>query len=144
MTDDHMMTTQRFCALAEAYGGDVNRWPAAEQPAARALLAEEASLTAVLSEAGAVDELLAASPDPLFSGVLREKLLAGAPKPIRRVASAARWLSGAGLAAACAAGILIGATYSDHIIGDPNDSVVAEASTSFDSGADILGLGETG
>lgn len=144
MTNE-MMTHQRFCTLAEAYGGDIARWPAADQPAARALLADEASLTHVLSEAGAIDTLLNSSPEPLFSGVLRERLMAGAPKPMRRAPAVVRWLSGAGLAAACAAGVLLGATYSEHIVGTENvNQPTTWATTSFDGQTDILGLGETG
>lgn len=144
MTDDQMMDNGRFVALAEAFGGDIARWPTAEQPAARALLAEDASMSRVLHDASAFDAILAASPEPRFSGVLRERLMAGAPKPALRPRGAMRWLSGAGLAAACACGVLLGATYSDRLIGDPAENAVASASSSFDGQADILGLGETG
>lgn len=145
MTDDMMMTHDRFCALAAAYGGDVARWPTDEQAPARALLAEDASLTAVLGEAGAIDAILASSADPAFSGVLREKLIAAAPRPGGRLKARARWITGISMAAACAAGVAMGANYSDRIIGtDSSNAPATWASTSFDGQADILGLGETG
>ena len=109
MTRDGM-TSERFAALAEAYGGDVARWPAAEREAAAALMAAEpAWARTTLAQAAELDEALAAFTPPRVSGELAARIAAGAPKTGRRWRL---WLTpagiGAGLAAACAAGLMLG------------------------------------
>ena len=97
------MTPTRFQDLADAFGGDIARWPAAERPAALALAP---SADAILAEATSLDRLLAASPNPAPSLALRQAILAAAPRPRGR-----RWPAlalGASLAAASVAGILAG------------------------------------
>ncbi|MDB5494451.1 MAG: hypothetical protein JWP86_1788, partial [Phenylobacterium sp.] len=50
------MTQDRFEALAEAYGGDVSRWPAATREAAALWMAAEPAITqAALARAEALD-----------------------------------------------------------------------------------------
>lgn len=142
MTEE-TMTPPRFKALAEAYGGDIYRWPAAEQDDGRALLAEQPALALVLGEAVAVDAFLSSAPTPAFSGVLRERLVASAPRRPALV-GARRWLSGAGLAAACVIGVFTGAHFSDRLVGDRAADTVAQAKTSFDGASDYLSLGDAG
>jgi hypothetical protein len=144
MREHLSMSHERFEALAEAYGGDLDRWPADAAASARALLAAEPGLAQVLAEAERIDALLASSPAPSFSGVLRERVIATAPRLAGAWKSTTRWLSGAGLAAACAAGVILGVNMSDRIVGDPASEALAAASTSFDSQTDILGIGEIG
>ncbi|MBX3482474.1 hypothetical protein [Phenylobacterium sp.] len=106
------MTPDRFETLAEAWGGDVARWPDAEREAAAALMAEQPAWAAqALARAAELDAALDACAAPRVRGVLAERIAAGAPRP-----RAARWVGwlvpagmGAGLAAACAAGVLVGA-----------------------------------
>jgi hypothetical protein len=109
------MTPDRFETLAEAWGGDVARWPAAERDAAAALMAEQPQWAAqVLTRAADLDAVLDGFAAPLATGRLAERIAAGAPKP--RDARGLGWLipagMGAGLAAACAAGVLVGAQLS--------------------------------
>ena len=130
------MIKERFAALADAYGGEIDRWPAAEQAAARAFWgAHPAQAAAILTAADGLDGLLAASPEPVFSGVLRERILSTAGRPAERRGWIAqrRWVSGFGLAAACAAGILFGSSFSGQIIGDSALEALDQASTSFDA-----------
>lgn len=105
------MTIDRFRTLAEAYGGSVAKWPVGEREAAAALMAAEPDVArAVLQEAAALDAVLdnwrplAASHDVL------ERIVASAPA--RQVQRRFGWLwragAGAGLAAACAAGLAVG------------------------------------
>lgn len=112
------MTIERFAALVDAYGGDRRRWPAAEQDAALALLANDPRARALLAEARALDDALDGEPAPALSPALRATVLAAAPTPAqaRRWAAAARarfwartWGPGAGLAAAGVAGVMFGA-----------------------------------
>ncbi|NBB17288.1 hypothetical protein GVN21_18145 [Caulobacter sp. SLTY] len=106
------MDAQRFETLAEAHGGLITRWPAAEQDAAYAWLAEAPEAAqAVLSQALALDEALDVLRPPSPSTALRDAVLAAAPAPARP-RTLARWLTGAGigaaLAAASAAGVVVG------------------------------------
>ena len=105
--DSIALNLSRFHELAGAFGGDLRRWPAAERAQASALLAADPVATQpILARAAALDELLAASPDPVPSLALREAIVAFAPRP-RRVSSTRRWV-GVGLAAASVAGVLAG------------------------------------
>lgn len=108
------MTPERFESLAQAYGGDIARWPAAERDAAALrMAADQAWAERILAEAGAVDAWLAAAPAPLPSATLADRIVAAAPRPRRRGLPGLGWMVpaglAAGLAAACAAGVVIGA-----------------------------------
>ncbi|CAN5338980.1 hypothetical protein BH11PSE2_BH11PSE2_06480 [soil metagenome] len=143
---EETMNRQRFEALAEAFGGDIDRWPTADQAAARAFWsAEPQAADAALRAALDLDAILAAAPEPEFSVLLRERLMVAAPGRHRSVWRSARtWVSGAGLAAACAAGILVGANFSDRIVGDPTLEALGQTATSFDAPADLVGFGDVG
>lgn len=111
------MTHERFEALAEAFGGDVARWPADEREAAALLMAAEPGFTqAVLARADSLDAALDAWRPAGASAGLVERIVAGAPK--ERAPRWMNWLSpaalGAGLAAACAAGVMVGVVVSEH------------------------------
>lgn len=105
------MTPERFEALAEAYGGDVARWPRADREAAAEWMATEPRRAGgILARAGELDAALAAFAPPRASADLADRIVAGAPR------SRPRWVGwlwpagmGAGLAAACVAGVLAGA-----------------------------------
>jgi hypothetical protein len=56
------MTLEDFRRLAETWGGDLGRWPAAERDAARALAATPQG-RAILERARQLDALMAAPPD---------------------------------------------------------------------------------
>jgi hypothetical protein len=111
------MTHERFEALAEAYGGDVARWPAEVRDGAALLMAGEPDVTrAALARAGALDAALDAWRPAPASASLIDRIVAAAPR-LRRPRWLA-WLSpaalGAGLAAACAAGVVVGVQMSDQ------------------------------
>jgi hypothetical protein len=126
------MMIERFQALADAYGGDVARWPADEQADARAFrVANVAQALAILNEASALDLVLdsgtVASPGP----VLRDRITAlarQARKPVRTLL----WASATGLMAACAAGLMLGVNLSDRLLPDPAAESVAQTATAFD------------
>jgi ferric-dicitrate binding protein FerR (iron transport regulator) len=103
------MEIERYQRLAEAYGGDVGRWPEAERQAALEWRARDPdAASAVLAAAAALDAALDAWRPPAATADLRERVLATAPRPrpVRR--GFGFWLSGAGLAAAGAAGVIFG------------------------------------
>lgn len=103
------MTPERFAELAEAYGGELRRWPASEQRAAEDLLLEAPYAAAVLARAGALDRALSAfdvPPPPLqlYSRIARQR--SGRPAVRLRLA---KWLSGLGAAGVLAGGVAAGA-----------------------------------
>jgi hypothetical protein len=56
-----MLTLRRFRAMAESYGADLQRWPDALRSEAQALARGSAEARAVLDEARALDEAVAAA-----------------------------------------------------------------------------------
>ena len=105
------MNTGRFETLAEAFGGDVARWPVREREAAAELmLARPDWASRVLADAAALDTRLETFAAPRGATGLVDRIVAGAPAP-RRVGWMA-WLlpagMGAGLAAASFAGFAVG------------------------------------
>ncbi len=104
------MTPERFTHLADAYGADLQRWPATERAGAQALLAEgNPELVEALNEARWLDGLLDS-----------HKVLAPTPELIRRIVASAPvpapsfwgrhpgWLSRLGFVGAGLAGIAAG------------------------------------
>lgn len=55
------MTLEQFRQMAETWGGDIARWPAAEQDAARAMATEEQA-AAILDEQLRLDRLFSLAP----------------------------------------------------------------------------------
>lgn len=111
------LSRERFEALAEAYGADVSRWPQEIREDAALLMGAEPQWTgAVLARAGALDAALDAWRAAPASRAVTEAILATAPRmrPPRWLG----WLSpaalGAGLAAACVAGVIVGVQLQQH------------------------------
>ena len=108
------MTKEQFQALAEAYGGEIARWPAAVRDEAALFAAREpGEAQAVLAREAALDAALDAAPRPAPApSALYDRILADAPNRPRR-ARWRLWLAPAGLGAALAgaavAGLLLGA-----------------------------------
>ncbi|OYX31827.1 MAG: hypothetical protein B7Y99_09615 [Caulobacterales bacterium 32-69-10] len=134
------MDIERYRSLAEAYGADMSRWPQDQRDPALALHAREPEAAGrILAEAAFLDEALDAWRPPTVSHALRERVLAGAPRP--RAALGGRslggrfglWLSGAGLAAACAAGIVVGMAGSSAAISDVRADEMLAAAASEDA-----------
>jgi hypothetical protein len=141
------MDKARFQALADAYGGDVTRWPEAEREAALALLADQPAMArTVLAAALSLDTVLDALPTPAVRADLRARLLAAAPKARSGPGPWRRWLAGAGvgltLATACAAGVAVGVAAAQPSADDRRaDAALSE--TGFDVGADPSALDRT-
>lgn len=124
-----MMDARRFETLAAAHGGLIVRWPAGDQDAAYAWLAQDPEAAqVVLSEALALDEALDVLRPPRPSTALRDRILAAAPRE-RRGWGVRRWLAGAGvgaaLAAASAAGVMVGAQVSAGPVEVSDEAVMA-------------------
>jgi len=136
------VNAERFRDLAEAWGGDLDRWPAAERDQARAFLAVSPDAAQALAEARGLDAALDAWRPPEASAALRERIIASAPAPRRRSpwVWASPWLRGAGLAAACAAGVMAGAALSGRAAPDPAGEALIAVATVF-QGAPSPGVG---
>lgn len=101
------MGLERFQELIDAYGAEPSRWPLAERAGAEALLAVDAQARSLVTDAAALDALLNAAAAPEPSDLLRHRVLRAAPRA-RAAISRFGWASGAGWAAAAAAGVLVG------------------------------------
>lgn len=149
------MKRERFEELAQAWGGDLRRWPEAERAEAQALLASDPSSRTVLDRAAEVDALLDASPMPHPSAALRDRVLAAAPRPspMPALAGLGAWLGlapagvsrsglafGAGWAAAACAGVVAGLVLTHSLTADLQaDAVMYQASLSTLDDLDVLG-----
>jgi hypothetical protein len=112
------MDRERFLQMIEAYGADPRRWPQAERAEGLRFAARETDgpTGRGLERARALDASLDAWTSAAPSLALRARIAVQGPSaaPASRALAlpAGRlWISGAGLAAACAAGVLVGATF---------------------------------
>lgn len=94
------MTLDRLTELLGAYGAASARWPAAERADALALIESSPEAQALVAEAMALDDALAASPVVPVSPALRarilldaECLLAAAPKPVAHAPGWRGWIA---------------------------------------------------
>ena len=95
---------KRFEQIIDAYGGDPRRWPEGERAAAEALLATHAEAQAMAEEAARLDGWLDQVSETGPSDLLVRRVLKAAPAAPRTFG----WASGAGWAAAAAAGLVLG------------------------------------
>ncbi|MEN5146234.1 hypothetical protein [Brevundimonas diminuta] len=139
------MTRERFEYLADAYGGDLRRWPQDEREAARALAASDAAASALLAQADGLDALLDAAPRAVASHALREQVIAAAAsaglgRRRRGGFGVLTWLSGAGWAAAACAGVAFGVVLNAQMTADIRaDTVLYQAALSAADDTEVLG-----
>lgn len=125
------MSIDRLKTLTEAYGADRRRWPEAERAAAEAAVSRDAvAADRLLREADALDAALDASPRPVVSSALRDRVLASAlsagltPKQARRVWDRLVVWFAAGWAAAACAGVVAGVNLTGHLTADAQAEAV--------------------
>lgn len=136
------MKAERFHALAEAYGGDLRRWPASERGFAESLIAADPSLKAALEEAALLDVMLETSRLSAASAELTARVLAAAPKArrFRLHLNRLAWLLGAGWAAAACAGVVAGVGLTSHVTANERaDAVLYQSSLSGVDDTEVLG-----
>ena len=107
------MRQERFEALAQAYGGEIARWPDAVREAAALFAAAAPEVaTLILSREGRLDAVLDAAPRTSARSGLFEQIVLSAPAGRRRRRWSV-WIAparlGAGLAATALVGVLLGA-----------------------------------
>ena len=135
------MRIERLQALAEAYGGDLRRWPADQRAFAESLVAADPAARVLVDEAAALDALLDASPSVAPSADLTARVLRAAPgaraksRPRRAV-----WFLGAGWAAAACAGVVAGVGLTRQMSADARaDAVLYQATLSGVDDTEVLG-----
>lgn len=130
------MAHARFGVLAEAWGGDIARWPEAERRPARDVLSRSRRARRILAAAQHLDAVLARLPaPPPASAQLRRAVAALQPLPERPRRAANRrpwsWLAllarGVSLTAAAAAGVLAGIALAPVPEPDPGNLAPIEA-----------------
>jgi hypothetical protein len=136
------VTREQFQALAEAYGGEIARWPAAvRDEAAVFATAEPGEARAVLAREAELDAALDLLPRATASAGLYERIVADAPAP-RRGARWRLWLTPAGLGAAlagvAAAGLVLGVQLGDRT------SINSDASAQAVADLDVSTVAEVG
>ena len=141
------MTREEFQALAEAYGGELARWPTATREEAALLVASDPEFArAVLAPESWLDGVLDELPRVQATSALFEQVVASAP-PVRRTRRWRLWLAPAGLGAAmagvAAAGVLLGVQLGQQA--SVKSATTAEASaTRATADLDVTGLAEEG
>ena len=124
------MTRDGFEALAQAYGGDMARWPQDHWDEAALFAAQQPDLAAgVLAAAARLDEALDAWRPLAVSHGLREAVVAAAPAPrARRGLTGWIWR---------AAGLVVGVMLSEAVAPVSADETVSASLANYD---DLTGL----
>ena len=102
------MNATRFASLAEAYGGDLRRWPAAVQDEARDFLDRHPDARPLLAAASDLDTMLASWTVPAAGAALHARIVAAATSRGAHVRRLRLWFSSLGAAAVLAGGVAAG------------------------------------
>lgn len=140
------MNARRFAALAEAYGGDLRRWPDAERKAATTFASSGAG-QAVLKQAGRLDTLLDGYKVPHPGKVLHDTILRVADRHLVQRRRQRFWWLGLGLAGIGLAGAIAGLALvtiatpegqSEHYVLDANATAFGDAGPEAENGEESL------
>ena len=116
------MTPERFAVLADAYGGDVDRWPTKEREAARIHLQSQPEAEAVLAAAAGLDAVLAGWTVPGPGAALAASIAAAVARRHAHTRRLRLWLSSLGAATVLASGVAAGALA--VVLSSPADELV--------------------
>ncbi|MDQ1155548.1 hypothetical protein [Brevundimonas sp. SORGH_AS_0993] len=135
------MRIEQLQVLAEAYGGDLRRWPADQRAFAEGLIAADPAARVVLEEAAALDALLDASLAVSPSADLTARVLRAAPRArVKSRPRRAAWFMGAGWAAAACAGVVAGVGLTSRMTADARaDAVLYQATLGGVDDTEVLG-----
>ena len=106
-----MMTPERFAALADAYGGNLDRWPESERSAAQAHLDASWEAQRVVRDAAVLDAALGSWTVQRPGFALAARIAASVSRRQSHLRRLRIWLSGLGAAATLAGGIAAGAAF---------------------------------
>lgn len=140
------MDARRFAVLAQAYGGDLRRWPEAERMAGTVFAASGAG-KAILRQAGTLDALLDSyrvdAPDKALHG----SILQAAGRHLVQRRRQWFWWLGLGLAGIGVAGAVAGLALvtivtpevqPDHYVLDANATAFGDAGPAAENGEESL------
>ncbi|TPK70008.1 hypothetical protein FJ930_20375 [Mesorhizobium sp. B2-4-15] len=139
--DGPAMDAERFAALAEAYGGDLRRWPEAEREAAAAFAPSEAG-QAISRHAGTLDTLLDSYSVQPPGKALHGSILRVADRHLVQRRRQRFWWLGLGLAGIGLAGAVAGLALvtvvtpeaqPDHYVLDANATAFGDAGPDSDT-----------
>ena len=142
------MDADRLKYLAGAYGADMRRWPEADRAAGQAMAAHDRqAVDRILLEARQLDAVLDRAPPIAVSHELREQVIAlaaaqglGRPRRLRFSFDPMTWLSGAGMAAAVMAGVMVGLNAVTYATANVRaDAVLYQASLGGMDDTEVLG-----
>ncbi|MBZ9796615.1 hypothetical protein [Mesorhizobium sp. ES1-4] len=140
------MDARRFAALAQAYGGDLRRWPEAEREAATAFASGEAG-QAMARHTGTLDALLDSYRVQPPSKALHSSILRAADRHLVHRRRQRFWWLGLGLAGIGLAGAVAGLALvsivtpeagSDHYVLDANATAFGDAGPDAENGEESL------
>ncbi|WP_027142108.1 hypothetical protein [Mesorhizobium sp. WSM3626] len=144
--DGPAMDAKRFAALADAYGGDLRRWPEAEREAATAFASSEAG-QAISRQADTLDALLDSYSVQHPGKALHGSILRAADRHLVQRRRHRFWWLGLGLAGIGLAGAVAGLALvsivtpeagSDHYVLDANVTAFGDAGPDAENGEESL------
>ena len=141
------MDKLKFEELAQAYGGEIGRWPAKMRDDAALLVAAEPDFArAVLARESELDAVLDDLPRVTASADLFERIVTSAP-PLRPRLRWSLWIApaglSAGLAAIAAAGVMLGAQVGAEVGAQTGTAVTGESSQAV-ADLDVSAISEEG
>jgi hypothetical protein len=140
------MDARRFAALAQAYGGDLRRWPEAERMAG-AVFAASGAGKAILRQAGTLDALLDSYRVDAPDKALHSSILQAAGRHLVQRRRQWFWWLGLGLAGIGLAGAVAGLalvtivtpeSQPDHYVLDANVTAFGDAGPDAENGEENL------
>jgi len=143
--DGPVMDQDRFDRLVEAYGAAPWRWPEGERDAATRFVQESPAAAEKLARARMLDEALDVWTPAGAPGALRERVLGSAPGWRVPVFRRPRfWWASAGLASACALGVVVGAVAAPPLTASREADPVSALASQFDGSAPFGGAFDVG
>ena len=143
--DGPVMDQDRFDRLIEAYGAAPWRWPETEREAATRFAQQSPAAAEKLARARMLDDALDVWGSARVPGTLRERIVQAAPGwrlPVFRRPKF--WWASAGLAAACALGVVVGAAAAPPLTAGREADPVAAMASQLDDSAPFGGYLDVG
>jgi len=139
------MDQDKFDQLVDAYGAAPWRWPEGERDAATRFAQESVAAAEKLARARMLDDALDVWDEAGAPAALREQIVKSAPGWRIPVFRRPRfWWASAGLATACALGVVVGAAAAPPLTGPREADPIVALATQYDSSAAFGGAFDLG
>jgi len=140
-----VMDQDRFDRLVDTYGAAPWRWPEGEREAATRFAQESPAAAEKLARARMLDDALDVWELAGAPAALRERIIASSPGWRIPVFRRPRfWWASAGLASACALGVVVGAAAAPPLTAGRETDPVAALATQYDGSAPFGGAFDPG